>query len=116
MNAELGSGATSALSEPEAARLSVVSQHALGWLVAANSVGVLLATLLLFPAAGDWLGALTYGRWMAVHTNWQLYGWCSLPLIEVLHAWWGKPPERCAHAEHTWLQVSTWTWSAGSRA
>ncbi len=59
--------------------------HALTWLAFANTVGVLLSLLLLWPELGDALGALTYGRWMPVHTNAQLYGWCSFPLIGALH-------------------------------
>lgn len=58
--------------------------HALAWLVAANGVGVLLAALLLWPEANDWLAPLTYGRWMPLHLNWQLYGWCALPLAGLL--------------------------------
>ncbi|MFH1496257.1 MAG: hypothetical protein ABII82_00390 [Verrucomicrobiota bacterium] len=64
-----------------------VRRHALGWLFAANTVGVLLAALLLWPEAGAWLGPLSYGRWMPLHLNWQLYGWCSLPLVGALLAW-----------------------------
>ena len=60
---------------------STVARHALGWLVAANGVGVLLAALLLWPAANSLLAPLTYGRWVPLHLDWQLYGWCSLPLI-----------------------------------
>ncbi len=63
---------------------TVVTVHALGWLVAGNAVGLLLATLLLAPAAGSVLGPLTYGRWMPVHWNAQLYGWLALPLVGLL--------------------------------
>jgi cytochrome c oxidase cbb3-type subunit 1 len=65
--------------------------HALAWLAFANTVGVLLSLLLLRPELGDLLGALTYGRWMPVHTNAQLYGWCSFPLIGALHRWYRGP-------------------------
>ena len=61
-----------------------IARHALGWLVAANAVGVLLAVLLLWPEANSLLAPLTYGRWMPVHLDWQLYGWCALPLVGVL--------------------------------
>ena len=61
-----------------------VMLHSFGWLVVANCVGVLLAWLLLFPRTGDLLGPLTYGRLMPLHMEWQLYGWCSLPLVGVL--------------------------------
>ena len=52
-------------------------RHALGWLVAGNVVGLWLAILQLKPglAVGDW----TYGRWVPVHLNVQLFGWTSLP-------------------------------------
>lgn len=56
-------------------------EHSLGWLAAANGVGLLLAALLLWPDAGDLLGPFGYGRWAPLHLNWQLYGWCSLPLV-----------------------------------
>src|SRR6266702_2964409 len=55
--------------------------HSLGWLYAANLIGVWLAILLLFPSAGHWMGAWSYGRWTPVHLNFQLYGWMALPLI-----------------------------------
>ena len=64
----------------------VVRMHALGWLLAANAVGVWLAMLLVWPSLGDWTGELTYGRWMPVHLNWQLYGWCAMPLVGCLLA------------------------------
>ncbi|MFT3869081.1 MAG: hypothetical protein QM715_11540 [Nibricoccus sp.] len=69
-----------------------VSRHSLFWLVAANSVGVLLAILLLWPALGDKLAPFTYGRWIPLHLDWQLYGWCSLPLVGVLLRWIGRGP------------------------
>ena len=67
-----------------AALARTVRLHALGWLVAANAIGVLMAALLLWPALGDLLVPLSYGRWMALHLDWQLYGWCSVPIIGVL--------------------------------
>lgn len=69
-----------------------VSRHSLFWLVAANSVGVLLAATLLWPAFGDKLAPFTYGRWIPLHLDWQLYGWCSLPLVGVLLHWIGRGP------------------------
>ncbi len=53
----------------------------------ANAVGVWLAAELVWPALGDALAPLSYGRWMPLHMNWQLYGWCALPLVGVLLAW-----------------------------
>lgn len=87
---------------------AVTARHALGWLVAANAVGVLLAAELVWPALGDALAPLTYGRWMPLHMNWQLYGWCSLPLVGVLLAW-------CVDARHpqarTYVRVAFGAWS-----
>lgn len=40
-----------------------------------------LAIVLLIPSAGGWLGEWTYGRWMPVHLNFQLYGWLNMPLV-----------------------------------
>ena len=65
----------------------VVARHALGWLAAGNAVGVLLAALLVWPALNAPLGPLTYGRWIPLHLDWQLYGSCALPLVGVLFAW-----------------------------
>lgn len=59
-------------------------RHALGWLVLANGVGLLLSLLLLFPSLGAWFGPLTYGRWYPIHSHGHLYGWCSLPLVALL--------------------------------
>lgn len=64
--------------------VNAVRRHSLGWLVAANLVGMLLALLLLWPDLNDTLAPFTYGRWMPLHLNWQLYGWCALPLVGVL--------------------------------
>ena len=59
--------------------LSAAVRHALAWLVFGNAVGLYLAILLLRP---DWqLAGWTYGRWVPVHLNSQLYGWTSLPLV-----------------------------------
>lgn len=63
---------------------TITGYYSLGWLLAANVVGVLLATLLVFPGLGRMLGPLGYGRWMPLHMDWHLYGWCSLPLVGLL--------------------------------
>lgn len=60
------------------------STHALGWMFIANAIGVLLASLLLFPQLGLLFGECTYGRWVPLHLNINLYGWLSLPLIGCL--------------------------------
>ena len=77
-----------------------VRRHALGWLVAANLVGVWLALVLVWPRVGDTIAPLTYGRWMPLHLNWQLYGWSAVPLIGVLMRWILKPdhPQAVRHA------------------
>lgn len=61
-----------------------VAVHSLGWLVFANAVGILLACLLMWPSLGDLLAPWSYGRWITLHLNLQLYGWCSLPLVGLL--------------------------------
>ncbi|MBK1883057.1 hypothetical protein JIN85_11565 [Luteolibacter pohnpeiensis] len=55
------------------------ARHALAWLVVGNSVGLLLSTLLLEPSWQP--GEFTYGHWVPVHLNSQLYGWTALPLV-----------------------------------
>lgn len=61
-----------------------VTGTSLGWLLAANSVGLLLASLLIWPGLNTFIQPYTYGRWMPLHLDWQLYGWCSLPLLGLL--------------------------------
>ena len=67
-----------------AALAQSVRRHALGWLVAANTVGLWLAALLLWPDLNDLTAPFTYGRWAPLHLDWQLYGWCALPLVGAL--------------------------------
>ncbi len=62
----------------------LLTVHSVTWLAAGNAIGLLLASLLLFPGLGVLLGPLSYGRWIPVHFNLQLYGWCSLPLVGLL--------------------------------
>ncbi len=69
--------------------LANAAWHSLFWLVVANSIGVLLAAMLLVPGIDTLLGQWTYGRWMPVHMNLQLYGWCSLPLVGFLFGVYG---------------------------
>ncbi|MDO8545297.1 MAG: hypothetical protein Q7S40_33060 [Opitutaceae bacterium] len=85
-----------------------VALHSLGWLVAANIVGVWLALSLLWPALGDLLAPLTYGRWAPLHLDWQLYGWCSLPVVGVLLTWcfdFGYPHVR----RHAGIALTAWS-------
>ena len=97
-----------------------VRRHSLAWLVAANAVGGLLAALLLWPDLNDPLAPLTFGRWVPLHLNWQLYGWCALPLVGVLLGHCLPPDQRGAAAGR--LALAAWsgalflgglTWLAG---
>jgi mono/diheme cytochrome c family protein/uncharacterized membrane protein YgcG len=76
-------------------------RHALGWLVAGNAAGLWLSLLLLFPGlqAGEW----TYGRWMPVHLNIQLFGWTSLPLVGWLLSIYG--------VSRRWSEAAVWAWT-----
>jgi len=65
----------------------LVARHSLGWLVAANLVGLWLAALLVWPDLGTVVSPFTYGRWIPLHLDWMLYGWCALPVVGVLLAW-----------------------------
>jgi cytochrome c oxidase cbb3-type subunit 1 len=82
--------------------------HSLGWLVAANAVGVWLAVLLVWPGAGDAFAPLTFGRWAPVHLNGQLYGWCALPLVGALLAWF-LDPRHPSVERHAALAVGAWS-------
>ena len=81
--------------------------HSLFWLVFANAVGLLLAALLLVPSLNQVLGEWTYGRWMPVHMNLQLYGWCSLPLVAFLFKVYGADRGPVA----MWCRPVLWVWS-----
>ena len=82
--------------------------HALLWLVLGNAIGVMLATLLLFPSLNQWLGEWTYGRWIMVHMNIALYGWCSIPMIAFLFKAYGADRGPTA----AWCRPILWAWSA----
>jgi cytochrome c oxidase cbb3-type subunit 1 len=82
--------------------------HSLAWLVVANVVGLLLAALLVFPNLNSLLGEWTYGRWMPLHLNLQLYGWCSLPLV----AWLLKVYRVADTPARRWSRAALWAWSA----
>ena len=66
---------------PPPSPIAQAAWHSLAWLLAANLIGVWLAVCLLSPSAGAWLRDWSYGRWMPVHLNSQLYGWMALPLV-----------------------------------
>ncbi len=93
---------------PNAEVARVVRRHALGWLVAANAVGLWLAALLLWPTLGDAIAPLTYGRWMPLHMNWQLYGWCALPLVGLLLRW-VLVLDHPAVVRHTRVVLGAWS-------
>jgi cytochrome c oxidase cbb3-type subunit 1 len=82
--------------------------HSLLWLVIANAIGVMIAVLLLFPRLNDLLGEWTYGRWIMVHMNLELYGWTALPLLGFLFALYGADRGFAAK----WCRPVLWVWSA----
>ena len=82
--------------------------HGLFWLAFANAVGVLIAILLLVPALNRQLGEWTYGRWMMVHMNLELYGWASIPLVGFLFRAYGADRGPTAG----WCRPVLWVWSA----
>ncbi len=82
--------------------------HSLLWLVAANALGVMLAVLLLWPSLNAYLGEWTYGRWMTVHMNLELYGWTSVPLVGFLFHVYGA--DRGTSAK--WCRPVLWVWSS----
>ncbi len=92
--------------------------HSLGWLVLANAIGLLLASLLIWPALGDLLVPFTYGHWITLHLNLQLYGWCSLPLVGLLFRLFlpAQPGSSARWALQLWsgaLLFAAWQWLAG---
>jgi len=82
--------------------------HSLFWLVVANAIGVLIAILLLLPALNRQFGEWTYGRWVMVHMNLELYGWTSLPLAGFLFRVYGADRGPAA----SWCRPVLWVWSA----
>ncbi|MHB8889481.1 MAG: hypothetical protein ACYC46_11760 [Acidobacteriaceae bacterium] len=87
--------------------LASVAWHSLFWLVFSNALGVLIATFLLVPSLNRVFGEWTYGRWMPVHMNLQLYGWCSLPLLAFLFKVYGTDRGTVAQ----WCRPALWVWS-----
>ncbi|YCM47052.1 hypothetical protein V2O64_24730 (plasmid) [Verrucomicrobiaceae bacterium 227] len=84
------------------------ARHALFWMVVANGVGVLLSLLLLSPKIGLLFGEWTYGRWLPLHLNWQLYGWTALPLVAWLFFLFPQSRDSLARAG----RVGIWAWSS----
>lgn len=87
--------------------MAATAWHSLLWLTVANAIGVLIALMLLLPRVNLFLGEWTYGRWMPVHINLQLYGWCSLPLVAFLFRVYGSDRRPFA----TWAAPVLWVWS-----
>ncbi len=81
-------------------------RHALGWLVFGNTVGLWLSLLLIAP--GWQSGALTYGRWVPLHLNSQLYGWTALPLVGWLLRIYGVNESKA----RAWGTAVVWAWTA----
>jgi len=75
--------------------------------VAANTVGLWLAALLLWPDLNDLTAPLTYGRWVPLHLDWQLYGWCSLPLVGALLRFYFTNSPAAVRAG----RLGLWTWT-----
>ncbi len=88
--------------------IATAAWHAFLWLVIGNAIGVMLALLLLVPSLNAVLGEWTYGRWMMVHVNILLYGWCSLPMLGWLFRIYGADRGPVA----PWCRPVLWTWSA----
>lgn len=86
--------------------LSSAVRHSLGWLVFGNGVGLYLSLLLLDPSLQ--LAEWTYGRWVPVHLNVQLFGWTSLPLVAWLLSIYQV--DRSRHA--AWGPAAVWAWTA----
>ncbi len=87
---------------------TVTTRHALAWLVFGNAIGVGLALLLLLPGMNVLLGEWTYGRWMTVHMNVLLYGWCGIPMLGFLFRVYRLGTGRLS----LWTRPVVWLWSA----
>ncbi|MDB6022201.1 MAG: putative rane protein [Pedosphaera sp.] len=105
---EAGSDAREAvLGEGQTNVLAFAAWHSLAWLVISNGIGLLLGLLLLFPQLNHWLGEWTYGRWMPLHLNLNLYGWCSLPLV----VWLLRFYQADCNPAARWSRTALWAWS-----
>jgi cytochrome c oxidase cbb3-type subunit 1 len=86
----------------------ITAWHSLAWLTFANGIGVLLAVMLFFPATNHLFDDFTYGRWLIVHMNLELYGWSSLPLLAFLFKVYAV--DRAPASQ--WVRPILWIWSA----
>jgi len=88
--------------------VAMAAWHGLFWLVFANAIGVMISILLLVPSLNAWLGEWTYGRWIMVHMNLELFGWTSLPLVGFLFKVYGADSMPFA----AWCRPILWGWSS----
>jgi cytochrome c oxidase cbb3-type subunit 1 len=93
---------------PSVQPIATAAWHAFLWLVIGNAIGVMLALLLLAPSLNPSLGEWTYGRWMMVHVNILLYGWCGLPMLGWLFRIYGADRGPVA----VWCRPVLWTWTS----
>jgi cytochrome c oxidase cbb3-type subunit 1 len=63
--------------------------------------------MLLFPSTNRLFDTFTYGRWLTVHMNLELYGWSSLPLLAFLFKVYAVDHQPAAH----WARPILWIWS-----
>lgn len=102
-------GAFATIAEPRRTQGTTAAvQHGLAWLVFGNAIGVMIAVLLLIPQLNPLLGEWTYGRWMMVHMNTALFGWCSVPMLALLFRAYGAERGMLA----VWCRPVVWLWSA----
>ncbi len=86
---------------------AITAWHSLAWLTFANAIGVLLAVMLLFPATNRLFDTFSYGRWLIVHMNLELYGWSSIPLLGFLFKVYAI--DRAPASQ--WARPILWIWS-----
>ncbi len=95
-------------SHPTAPQIfAITAWHSLAWLTFANAIGVLLAVMLLFPATNRLFDTFTYGRWITVHLELELYGWSSIPLLAFLFKVYAVDRQPAAQ----WVRPILWIWS-----
>jgi cytochrome c oxidase cbb3-type subunit 1 len=90
---------------------AITAWHSLAWLTLANAIGVLLAVMLLLPATNRLFDTFTYGRWLTVHMNLELYGWSSLPLLAFLFKVYAINGEADRQPAAAWARPILWIWS-----
>jgi cytochrome c oxidase cbb3-type subunit 1 len=90
---------------------ALTAWHSLAWLTFANAIGVLLAVMLLFPATNRLFDTFTYGRWITVHLELELYGWSSLPLLAFLFKVYAVDAQPARSTAAQWVRPILWIWS-----